>query len=195
MRRRVEIIEKKREYDDFFRLDRVTLRYERFDGHLSSPITRLLFERGDSVAVLLYDEEADAVMLVQQFRYPAYVNDGPGWLWEIVAGMCEGEDDASVVAQRELLEEAGYAVERLEHIMTFYPSPGGSSERMYLYLGFTRLDHKVADGGGVAGDEEDILVKWFDWKEAQRMLRDGEIPDAKTIIALQYLAIRKAGQL
>ena len=166
MRRRVEIIEKKREYDDFFRLDRVTLCYERFDGHLSSPITRLLFERGDSVAVLLYDEEADAVMLVQQFRYPAYVNDGPGWLWEIVAGMCEGEDDASVVAQRELLEEAGYAVERLEHIMTFYPSPGGSSDRMYLYLGFTRLDHKVADGGGVAGDEEDILVKWFDWKEA-----------------------------
>ena len=195
MRRRVEIIDKKREYDDFFRIDRVTLRYQRFDGQLSNPITRLLFERGDSVAVLLYDEDADAVMLVQQFRYPAYVNDGPGWLWEIVAGMWGGEDDASVVAQRELLEEAGYAVERLEHIMTFYPSPGGSSERMHLYLGFTGEDHKVADGGGVVGDEEDILVKWFDWKEAQHMLRAGEIPDAKTIIALQYLALRKAGRL
>ena len=193
MGRRVEIIEKQREYDDFFKVDRVTLRYERFDGRLSDPISRLVFERGDSVAVLLFDEVADAVVLVQQFRYPAYVNDGPGWLWEIVAGMCEG-GETSAVAHRELLEETGYAVERLEHIMTFDPSPGGSSERMYLYLGFTGEGHKVADGGGVAGDEEDILVKRFDWQEAQRMLRDGEICDAKTIIALQYLALRKAGQ-
>lgn len=194
MGRRVEIIEEAREYDDFFKLDRVTLRYERFDGHLSDPITRLVFERGDSVAVLLYDEAADAVVLVQQFRYPAYVNDGPGWLWEIVAGMCEG-GEASEVAHRELLEEAGYAVERLEHIMTFYPSPGGASERMYLYLGFTGEGCKVAEGGGEAGDEEDILVRRFAWPDVQRMLMDGEICDAKTIIALQHLSLRKAGQL
>ena len=194
MGRRVEIIEKERDYDNFFKIDRATLRYERFDGRLSDPITRLVFERGDSVAVLLYDEMADDVVLVRQFRYPAYVNGGPGWLWEIVAGMCEGEE-ASAVAHRELLEEAGYAVERLEHIMTFYPSPGGASERMYLYLGFTGAAHKVADGGGEAGDEEDILVRRFDWQEVQRMLRDGEICDAKTIIALQHLALRKAGLL
>ena len=192
MKRRVEIIESQREYDGFFKLDRVTLRFERFDGRLSEPITRLVLERGDSAAVLLYDEVADAIVLVQQFRYPAYVRDGPGWLWEIVAGMCEGEE-ASAVAHKELLEEAGYAVDRLEHIMTFYPSPGGSSERMYLYLGFIRQQDRVADGGGLPGDDEDILVKQFGWDEAQRMLRDGEICDAKTIIALQYLALRKVG--
>ena len=194
MARRVEIIDQKREYDGFFTLDQVTLRYERFDGHMSEPLSRLLFERGNSAAVLLYDEAADSIVLVQQFRYPAYVNDGPGWLWEIVAGMCMGES-ADVVAQEELLEEAGYRVERLEHIMSFYLSPGACSERMELYLGYVEGGSKVSEGGGLSEHGEDILVRQFDWQEVQRMLRKGQICDAKTIIALQYLALRKAGQL
>jgi len=193
MGRRVEIIDRKREYDGFFKLERVTLRYERFDGRLSEPISRLLFERGNSAAVLLYDQAADSVVLVKQFRYPAYVNDGPGWLWEIVAGMCE-EEEAEVVAQNELLEEAGYRVERLEHIMSFYLSPGACSERVELYLGHVTGRSKVSAGGGLPEHGEDILVRQFGWQDVRRMLGEGEIRDAKTIIALQYLALRKAGQ-
>jgi ADP-ribose pyrophosphatase len=194
MARRVEIIDRKREYDGFFKLDQITLRYERFDGRMSEPLNRLLFERGNSAAVLLYDEAADAVVLVNQFRYPAYVDDGPGWLWEVVAGTCMDEP-SDVVVRKELLEEAGYSVERLEHIMSFYLSPGACSERMELYLGYVRAGSRVAEGGGLAEHGEDILVRQFGWPEAQRMLDDGEICDAKTIIALQHLALRKAGQL
>jgi ADP-ribose pyrophosphatase len=192
MPRRVEIIEKRREYDGFFKLDRAFLRYEKFDGSMSDTVERLLFDRGDSVAVLPYDEASDEVLLVQQYRYPAYVNDGPGWLWEAVAGMRE-QGNPAAVARQELLEEAGYEVERLEHIMTFYPSPGGSSERICLYLGY--IGSKIADGGGVPEAGEDTLVKRFSWKEAYGMVQDSQICDAKTVIALQYLALRKAGQV
>ena len=194
MARSVEIIDQTREYDGFFTLDRVTLRHERFDGSMSEPLSRLLFERGNSAAVLLYDEAADSVVLVKQFRYPAYVKDGPGWLWEIVAGMC-ADESADVVAQKELLEEAGYRVERLEHIMSFYLSPGACSERMELYLGYVGGDSKVSAGGGLPEHGEDILVQRFGSQEVQRMLKEGEICDSKTTIALQYLALRKAGHL
>ena len=194
MARRVEIIDQTREYDGFFTLDQVTLRYERFDGRMSEPLSRLLFERGNSAAVLLYAEAADSVVLVKQVRYPAFVKDGPGWLWEIVAGMC-ADESADVVAQKELLEEAGYRVEKLEHIMSFYLSPGACSERMDLYLGHVEGDGKVSAGGGLSEHGEDILVREFGWQEVQRMLKEGDICDAKTIIALQYVALRKAGQL
>ena len=74
---RVQVQEQQREYDGFFKLERAVLRFERFDGRLSEPVERLVFERGDSVAVLLYDAERDAVILVEQFRYPVYLREKP----------------------------------------------------------------------------------------------------------------------
>jgi len=189
--KRVEIIETSREYDGFFKIDKVRLRYERYDGSMSDVITRLNFERGDSVGVLLYDEKKDSVLLVQQFRYPAYVRGGPGWIWEIVAGVQEEGRDPESVARSELLEEAGFRVGKLERITTFYPSPGGSSERVHLYWGRFQTDDRVAAGGGSASEHEDIRVAIVPFDEAWRMVKSGEICDAKTIIALQYLALWK----
>lgn len=190
--KRVEVESSERVYDDFFALDRVVVSYERFDGTMSPPMTRLVFERGDAVAVLPFDRQRRDVVLVRQFRYPAYVRDGPGWLWEIIAGMCEEGRSAEDVARAETVKEAGYRLGALQHIMTVYPSPGGCSERIYVYLAPIAGEDRVDEGGGLSEDGEDILVRRFALDEALRMTEDGRIVDAKTILALQYLALHWA---
>jgi len=187
MPNKVKVISETREYDDFFKIDKVVLQYEEFTGEMSPEITRLNFNRGDAVAVLLYDKGKDSVILVKQFRYPAYVNNGPGWLLEIVAGMIDNGRDAVSVARSELMEEAGYEVDDLKFVCHFYVSPGGSSERIYLYVGYGH--RKVTDGGGKESEHEDIQVVELPLSKALEMIKTGEICDSKTIIALQWLKL------
>ena len=151
----VRVLDEREDYSfgKLFRMVRAKLQYRRFDGAMSAPITRISFERGDSVGVLLYDPSEDAVVLVRQFRYPVYAGLSPAaregdgarqaWLLEIVAGVQDAGRTIVDVANKELLEEAGYRVTGpLEPTMTIYPSPGGSSERIYLFLG--KVDHDAA---------------------------------------------------
>jgi ADP-ribose pyrophosphatase len=184
MKGKVDLLERELEYDGFFKIERAVIRYERYDGSMSEPITRYCFERGDSVGVLLYNPGADSVVLVEQFRYPAYVRGGPGWILEIVAGVKEDEDSVKV-AKTEAIEEAGYEIERLERLTSFYLSPGGSSERMDLYLGY--VSKRISQGGGLREEGEDIKVVEIPFEEALEMLEDGRICDAKTIVALLWL--------
>ncbi len=187
--RRVVVMATERVFDGFFKLDRATVSYERFDGSMSASVNRLVFERGDSVAVLPFDRERRTVILVQQFRYPAYLRDGPGWLWEIVAGMIEPGRDAEDVARSEALEEAGYSLGELKHAMTVYASPGGSSERIHIYLAPVVAHQHVGGGGGLPQGGEDILLRTFELNEALAMIEDGRVVDAKTVLALQFLAL------
>lgn len=187
--RQVLVERQKRLYDGFFKLDEASVRYERFDGSLSAPHQRLLFERGDSVAVLPYDSQTRRVVLVCQFRYPVTARGDSAWLWEVIAGMVDGNRTPEMVARAEALEEAGYAIGPLEHIMTVYPSPGACSERLHLYLAPLAPGMRVASGGGLAEGHEDILVRLYSLDEALQLVGSGRITDAKTILALQHLAL------
>lgn len=186
--KRVRILSTRRLYDGFFALDEVTLSFERFDGPMSAPVTRLLFERGDAVAVLPYDLRARSVVLVRQFRYPAWVREGPGWVWEAIAGMWDAGRSAEDTVRAEALEEAGYALGRLRPVMTFYPSPGACSERIHLYVAPITAAARVGPGGGLRASGEDTLVATFSLDEALAMAEDGRICDAKTIVAIQYVS-------
>jgi ADP-ribose pyrophosphatase len=195
--------EEKYRFKDLFRVVEAELQFRQFGGEMSDSETRINFERGDSVGVLLYDPGEDAVVLVRQFRYPVYagldprgrVGDGArrAWLLEIVAGVHDPGRTVEDVARKELLEEAGYRVTgELQPIASIYPSPGGSSERIHLFLGEVDHRQRVADGGGVPAEGEDIQIVVLPFGQAIDMVADGEICDAKTIIALQHLALRKA---
>jgi ADP-ribose pyrophosphatase len=190
---RVEVQGSVRLLDDFFRVDRVELRHEQFDGTMSDTITRILFDRGDSAAVLPYDPDTLDVVLIRQFRYPAHVRGGPGWLWEIIAG-AQHEDDPEAVARREAEEEAGLTLGPLEHVATVYPSPGACSERVYIYLAPLPGAMPAEGYGGLVEEEEDILIRVFSLDEALAMVARGEIVDAKTVLALQHLALGRAGR-
>ena len=186
-----------------FRVIRAVLRYRRFDGQISDNVARINFERGDSVGVLLYDPKEDNVVLVRQFRYPVYASLEPveregddarqAWLLEIAAGVMEEGLTIEQVARKELLEETGYEVDGgLRPITTVYLSPGGSSERIHLFLCEVGRHQRTAKGGGLAAEGENVQVVALPLAEAMDMVARGEICDAKTVIALQYLCLLKA---
>jgi ADP-ribose pyrophosphatase len=203
----VKIIQETVDYQfaKLFRVIRARLRHRRFDGRMSDPITRINFQRGDSVGVLLYDPQDDTVILVRQFRYPVYASLDPdqrkgqgarqAWLLETVAGVQDEGLTVVQVAGKELLEEAGYRVKgKLRPIATFYVSPGGTSERITLFLGEVNHRKHAGQGGGVVAEGEDIQIVALPFRKAMRMVSRGEIRDAKTIIALQHLALHRGAR-
>ena len=192
MDRRVKILERKEVFRRFvFRIDEVQLQHERFDGSMSPPITRLVLERGDSVAVLPHDPVNRVVLLCEQFRLPT-VAHGPGWLLELPAGILETGENAETCARREMIEETGYSVGALDPIATVYLSPGGSSERIHIFHGTIALLADAADTAGIESEGEDIRIIRMPVDEAIAKVRAGELLDAKTVVALQWLELALA---
>ena len=174
-----------RVFDDVFAIDEAWVSFEKLDGTMSASQRRLVFERGDSVAALLHDREADRFVLVRQFRYPTHAK-GPGWILETVAGVVDEGETPEETVRREVEEESGYQVHALEHVSTFYTSPGGSSERIHLYYAAVGATDRVGDGGGVASEGEDIEIVDVAAHELPRMIERGELADAKTLIAVLW---------
>jgi ADP-ribose pyrophosphatase len=192
MARRLEILQRKEVFRrSIFRIDEVQLQHERFDGTMGPPITRLVLERGDSVAVLPHDPVNRVVLLCEQFRLPT-VAHGPGWLLEIPAGILETGEEVEVCARREMIEETGYSVDALDPIATVYLSPGGSSERIHIFRGRIALRADAADTAGVESEGEDIRIIRMPVDEAIAKVRAGEFLDAKTVVALQWLELALA---
>lgn len=188
---KVTIKDRKLILDDFFKVEEAHLAFERFDGSMSPVVRRLNFERGDSVAAILHHPQNRSVVLISQFRYPTLAK-GFGWLAETVAGMIDKGEAPEDAMRREILEETGYRVEKLEHISNFFVSPGGSSERIFLYGAEISGAGPDEKGGGLASENEDIQLTELPVTEAFQKLDRGEIQDAKTIIGLMWLR-RKIG--
>ncbi len=184
--KRVEILNRRVVFDDVFKIEEATLRFERFNGQMSAPVRRLVFERGDSAAALLLNRDTQKVILIKQFRYPTY-EKGPGWLCEVVAGVIDQGEQPEETIRREIREEVGYQVSDLQPIATFYVSPGGSSERIWLYYAQVREADRVGAGGGRAAEHEDIEQVELSLPELSTALQEGKIVDAKTLIAVQWL--------
>jgi nudix-type nucleoside diphosphatase (YffH/AdpP family) len=183
---KVEVISRRRVFDGFFKIDEARLRFERYDGSMGEEVRRLNFERGDSAAALLVDGKARKVYLVEQFMYPTLAKAG-GWMETVAAGMIEKGETPKQAIRREILEETGFAAKRIEAIATFFVSPGGSSERIFLFCALISYSARVAAGGGVASEHEDIkLVAWRVDKFLARIAAGG-FPDAKTIVAGYWL--------
>ena len=156
---------------------------------MSEPVRRLNLKRGDSVAAIVMNPGTQRVILVHQFRYPTLEN-GLGWITEAIAGILEADEDPEEAMRREILEETGYKVSELTHIATFYVSPGGSSERIFLYYVEVNNANKIAKGGGLAAEHEDIQIVEFSLPELWAALNAGQLSDAKTIIGLMWLRDR-----
>lgn len=183
---RVDVSRTRLILDDFFKVEEAQLSFERFDGSMSAPVRRLNFERGDSIAALLHHRGRGSVVLIDQFKYPAW-RKGHGWMIEVVAGGIAAGETAEAAAQREIFEETGYRADRLTSIATFFVSPGGTSERIVLYCAKISGAGPSGKGGGLASENEDIALVELPVAEAFRRLDAGEVLDAKTIIALMWL--------
>jgi nudix-type nucleoside diphosphatase (YffH/AdpP family) len=170
-------------------LRRTTFDYRHRDGRWTTE-QRETYDRGDGATILLYDETRRTVLLTRQFRYPVYVNGHPdGMFVEAAAGLLDDDDPASAI-RREAGEELGVTVGTLQPVFGVWMSPGSVTERLHFYAAPYRADDRTGPGGGVAEEGEDIETVELDFDEALSWIDDGRIADAKTIMLLQWAALR-----
>ncbi|MBR9727666.1 ADP-ribose diphosphatase [Shewanella intestini] len=184
----VDMLSIKPLYQGFFTLAQYTFRHKLFAGGWSQPVTREVFERGHAVVVLPYDPKTDSIVLIEQIRIPSITTTKQVWLLELVAGMIEENESHLEVAKRELAEETGLVGESWQYINSFLASPGGTTERFYLYL--AHVDSSKAQGiHGLVSESEDIKVHVVSRARAYEMTQTGEIDNVSTVLGIQWLML------
>jgi ADP-ribose pyrophosphatase len=177
-------------FKKYFQLEEYHINHELFRGGNSPTFTREVFERGNVVAVLLYDPNLQQVVLTEQFRIGAIHKQSNPWLIECVAGVIDEGETPVGVAHRESLEEAGCKIQELKKITEYFVSPGGTTEHCSLFCGIC----DSSDAGGIHGleyENEDIRVLVIPSKEAFDWINSGKIISSATIIALQWLQLNE----
>jgi ADP-ribose pyrophosphatase len=186
----VTIVEEKIVYDGFFQVRKLQLQHCKFAGDRTGLMTRELVLRKEAAGVLLYDPQLDAVALIEQFRVGALEHGSSPWLLELVAGLIDTDESPADVVLREAQEEAGCDVLALEPVLNYFSSPGGSNEYFYLFCGRADLRH----AGGIHGlpeEHEDIRVHVVAFDAALQLLARGELCNAHTIVAMQWLQLHR----
>lgn len=173
--------------DDWYILKKTTFDYQRKNGTWQT-VSRETYDRGNGATVLLYNKAAQTVVLTRQFRFPAYVNGHPGMMIEACAGLLE-ENNAEECIRQEVEEETGYQIHEARKVFEAYMSPGSVTEKLHFFVAEYSNIKRVAPGGGVESDGEDIEVLEIPFAQALAMLDRGEIVDAKTMMLLQYAKI------
>ena len=174
-------------YEGFLKIKKADVQHDIFQSSKPRTSTLESLERGDSVAILLYEKDTKSFLFVNQFRYPTIENDS-GWLLEIVAGGIEKDEDPESCAKREVEEEIGYVVKQLHFISNFYVSPGGTSERIFLYHAEVNSIDQKKEAGGT--DSEDIQLVKLSKESVRELMQKNLINDGKTLMALQYYFIK-----
>lgn len=184
----VEIISKRKLFNGFFQMVEYRFRHRLFEGGWSQEITREVFERGHAGVILPYDPNTDQVVLIEQIRLPAIETSETPWLLEAIAGMIEPNETVENVIHREADEEAGLKIGRTEKALSYLSSPGGTSERMYVYVG--EVDSTQASGiHGLQSEHEDIRVHVVSRDQAYQWVEQGVIDNPATVIVLQWLQL------
>ena len=193
----VEVVEKVRAHDGYFKVDRYTLKHKKHEGGWTEPLSREIFERGHATSVLLYDPDLERLVFIEQFRPGAFAafnspwfekDQQSPWILECVAGIIDAGQTPESVAKRESIEEANCTVSALEPIAHYLVSPGGTTESMFLFCGRT----DASNAGGVHGlkhEGEDIRVLCVPTNEALEWLDSGRFTNAMTLIAMQWFKL------
>ncbi|MCG9596510.1 ADP-ribose diphosphatase [Vibrio sp. Isolate25] len=183
----VEIISKETLFKGFFRMIKYRFRHKLFEGGWSEVIEREMFERGHAAALLPYDPVTDQVVLIEQIRVGALEHDHP-WQFEIVAGVIDTNESSEQVVRREAVEEAGISVDDVTKVTSYYPSSGGCSEKLDVYVG--KVDASTAQGvHGLDYEGEDIRVHVVSRETAYQWVTNGKFENGASIIALQWLQL------
>ena len=123
-------------------------------------------------AVMMAVDKKKRVLLVRQYRLPAEKN-----LWELPAGRLDDGEKPIDAAKRELKEETGYGARKWTRLASFWASPGYVQERMTIFLA-----EDLKAGEATPMEDERIETRWFKRKQLAKMIRDGKIEDAKTMV-------------
>ncbi|WP_295529772.1 GDP-mannose pyrophosphatase [uncultured Pseudacidovorax sp.] len=177
--------------DNWYTLKTTRFDWQRRDGRWQTQ-QRETYDRGNGAVLLAYDLARRTVLLVRQFRYPAFVNGHDGLLIEAAAGLLDdAEPEARIRAEAE--EELGYRLGEVRKVFEAFMSPGSVTEKLHFFVAPYDAGMRIGDGGGLAEEGEDIEVLELPFDEALAMAADGRIADAKTILLLYHAQLHLFG--
>lgn len=171
----MEIKKREKAYDGYFKINKLTVEQE------GQTFTREQFDRGSAVCALVYDTKAQQYILTKQYRIGSESE-----LVEVVAGMIDEGEQPEQSIRREIEEEIGYHVDKIDHLYTFYSSPGGTTEQVSLF--YAEVSEQHGAGGGSAQEHEFIEIVRYSAQELVNL----ETHDAKTIIAQLWLKLQQS---
>ncbi|MXU66589.1 gamma-glutamylcyclotransferase [Oceanomicrobium pacificus] len=191
-RRNVTLTRLERPYANYFAVEEIALRHDRFDGG-TAQVDRAVMAAGDAVTLLPWDPKTDRLLFIEQFRPGPFARgDLAPWIVEVVAGRIDANETPEDTARREAREEAGIGIGRIAHIASYYSSTGTSTEYLHSYVG--EADLKGAGGlFGADGEGEDIRAFTLSRAEAMEMAAAGQIRNVQTLLSLYWLEGRAAG--
>jgi nudix-type nucleoside diphosphatase (YffH/AdpP family) len=173
--------------NEHYVLKAVTFDYRRGNGEWQT-LHREVFDRGHAAALLPHNPSSRTVVLVRQFRLPAYLSGHDDLLIEAAAGLLDGESP-EIRIRAEAEEETGYRLGEIRKVFEAFMSPGAVTEKLHFFVAEYDPLMRIGDGGGIAEEGEDIEVLELPIDQALVMIADGRIADAKTIMLLQYAAL------
>lgn len=175
--------------DNWYTLKKITFNIQKKDGTVEQQ-SREAYDRGNGAVILLYNKDSKTVILTRQFRLPTFINGNQtGMLIEACAGLLDNDNPEECI-KRETEEETGYKISKVEKIFEAYMSPGSVTEILHFFIAEYSAEMKIADGGGLDEEGENIEVLELSFDETLEMIDSGKIKDAKTIMLLQYLRIK-----
>jgi nudix-type nucleoside diphosphatase (YffH/AdpP family) len=173
--------------DNHYTLKTTTFEWRRANGEWQTQ-HRETYDRGNGATLLPYHFRERTVVLVRQFRYPAYVNGHDDLMIEAAAGLLDNESP-EVRIRAEAEEETGYRLGSIRKVFEAFMSPGAVTEKLHFFVAEYEPEMRIGNGGGNADEGEDIEVLELSIDQALAMIGDGRIVDAKTIMLLQYAAL------
>jgi nudix-type nucleoside diphosphatase (YffH/AdpP family) len=173
--------------DDLYTLKSTIFEWRRANGEWQTQ-ARETYDRGDGATLLPYNLAKRTVVLVRQFRYPAYVNGYDDLMIEAAAGLLDSES-AEIRIRAEMEEETGYRLGKIRKIFEAFMSPGAVTEKLHFFVAEYEPHMRVGGGGGIVAEGEEIEVLELPIDQALAMIGDARIVDAKTIMLLQYAAL------
>jgi nudix-type nucleoside diphosphatase (YffH/AdpP family) len=173
--------------ENHYTLKTTTFEWRRANGEWQTQ-ARETYDRGNGATLLPYNLKQRTVVLVRQFRYPAYVNGHEDLLIEAAAGMLDNESPAARI-RTEVEEETGYRLGAIRKVFEAFMSPGAVTEKLHFFVAEYEPAMRIGSGGGIASEGEEIEVLELPVDQALAMIGDGRIVDAKTIMLLQYAAM------
>jgi ADP-ribose pyrophosphatase len=184
----LKVVKKEVIWQGYFRMVKYYFTHALFNGGTSNVIERELFERDTAVAVIPYDPVTDEIVLVEQIRVGTFEHDVNPWMIELVAGMIEDGEQSADVAKRELFEETGLQCQRLDKVMSYLVSPGGTSEKIDLYI--AQVDASTASEiAGLEEESEDIRTHRLSVADVIEQLSQSRFKNGVTLVGLQWLAL------